>query len=175
MEESLLFWNIQLIEDGVVTPDAALMIEQGKICYAGPMAAAPYPDGIRIIDGQDRWVAPGYIDLQLNGGFGQDFAANPGALLEVAQQLPQTGGMAFLPTFISSPLESYPAMLQAVASALALQVHNPPAGARLLGAHVEGPFLNPTKKGAHNQEFFRRPDLTALSTFQPLSAVRLMT
>ena len=175
MEESFSFRNIQLIEGGQIIPDAALVVNQGKISYAGSDAAAPNLAGIRVMDGQGRIAAPGYIDLQFNGGFGQDFTANPGSLLEVAQKLPQTGVVAFLPTFITSPLEAYPALLQAVASAQAFQAENPTVGARVLGAHVEGPFLSPARKGAHNSDFFQQPDASTLSAMQPLSAVRLLT
>lgn len=175
MEESFAFQNIQLIEDGNLLSAAALVVTGGRISYAGPSATAPALDRSLVRDGQGMIAAPGYIDLQFNGGFGQDFTANPGSILEVARQLPQTGVVAFLPTFITSPLDAYPGILQEVAAARAYQTQHFPAGARVLGAHIEGPFLSPAKKGAHNPDFFFQPDLAALSAIQPLDAVRLLT
>ena len=49
--------------------------------------------------------APGFIDLQFNGGFGHDFTDDPASIWHVAAQLPQYGVTAFLPTVITSPLE----------------------------------------------------------------------
>ena len=66
-------------------------------------------------------------------------------------------------------------MLEAVTFAQAFQSQNLLSGARVLGAHVEGPFLSPQKKGAHNQELFRQANLEALASLQPIDAVRLLT
>ena len=175
MEDFFAFRNVQMIEDGQFIPNAAVVVAGDKIRYAGPEVGAPRLDGMPVIDGRGRWVAPGYIDLQLNGGFGYDFTARPDSLGEVAQRLPQSGVVAFLPTFITSPLAAYPAMLQAVIAAQASQSPALLAGARILGAHIEGPFLSPQKKGAHNQDFFRPPDPEALSMLRPIEAVRMLT
>jgi len=175
MEYIFTFKNIHLIEDGQVIPDAALIVSGDKISYAGPEVSAPDLRGVKVFDGQGKLLAPGYIDLQCNGGFGQDFTANPSSLLEVARQLPQTGVVAFLPTFITSPIHAYRWMLEAVTFAQAFQSQNLLSGARVLGAHVEGPFLSPQKKGAHNQELFRQANLEALASLQPIDAVRLLT
>lgn len=175
MEDIFAFRNIQLIEDGQLIPDALLVVAGDRIRYAGPEIFAPDLSGIKVMDGGGQWLAPGYIDLQLNGGFGYDFTANPGAILEVAQRLPQTGVVAFLPTFITSPIDAYPLMLEAVSAAQATQFQNRHSGARVLGAHVEGPFLSPQKKGAHNQDLFRQANLEALSSLQPIEVVRLLT
>ena len=56
----------------------------------------------------DGWIAPGLIDLQVNGAYGFDFTADSTLIAEVAARLPATGVTAFLPTIITSPLEAYP-------------------------------------------------------------------
>lgn len=175
MEEVFEISQVQLFEDGQVFPDSTLVIENGKIIYAGPQKDAPNLKGIRTIDGHGCSIAPGYIDLQLNGGFGKDFTSDPGSMIEVARLLPQTGVVAFLATFITSPLDTYPQKLHAVQAAQSIQAEDRAGGARILGAHIEGPFLNPITKGAHNQHLFQDPNDASLHFLQPLSAVRLLT
>jgi N-acetylglucosamine-6-phosphate deacetylase len=116
-------------------------------------------------------LAPGFLDLQVNGGFGLDFTADPTTIWEVAAGLPRFGVTGFLPTIITSP----PAT---VAQAQAVLEGGPPAGwigARPLGLHLEGPFLNSAKKGAHNPVHLRRPSAAAVAGWSPESFVRLVT
>src|SRR5437868_11551229 len=88
-------------------------------------------------------IAPGFIDLQVNGFAGQDAASGAAAIASISEALPATGVTAFLPTIISAPVEVGAAFAAAVGAAAEAQ------GARVLGAHIEGPFLNPSFKGAH--------------------------
>ncbi len=64
------------------------------------------------------WIVPGLIDLQTNGGFGFDVTADPTTASALAARLPATGVTSFLPTVISSPLESYPPLLRALAQSI---------------------------------------------------------
>lgn len=175
MEASFAIRNIQVLDDGQVIPDALVIVEQGRIRFAGPQQYAPRLGTLPVVDGQGGYIAPGYIDLQFNGGYGQDFTENPGALLEVARRLAETGVTAFLPTFITSPLEAYGEMLREVVAAQDYQAGNPAAGASILGAHIEGPFLSTVRKGAHLDSLFCDPLPAALERLQPLEAVRLLT
>lgn len=175
MEASYAIEQVQLFEDGQALPDSILTVENGMIRYAGSQNNAPELKGIKKINGQGWSLAPGYIDLQLNGGYGKDFTTEPNSLIEVAQQLPETGVVGFLATFITSPIEGYPEKLKAVQFAQDNQFQNQATGARILGAHIEGPFLNPATKGAHNPNLFIIPDEFALSFLQPIEAVRLLT
>jgi N-acetylglucosamine-6-phosphate deacetylase len=88
-------------------------------------------------------IAPGFVDLQVNGFGGHDAAGGPEAITAISKLLPSTGVTAFLPTIISRPLNEGRRFVQAAAHAAA-------PGARVLGAHVEGPFLNPRYHGAHD-------------------------
>ncbi len=175
MQQPFAINRIQIYENGQAIPDSLVVIDQGKILFAGRPEDAPGLDAMQMIDGRGLSVAPGYIDLQFNGGYGQDFTANPASLLDVAKHLPGTGVVAFLPTFITSPLEAYPEILQEVIKAQAFQDRASNSSARILGAHIEGPFLNPNKKGAHPQDLFRDPLPAALAYFEPLEVVRLLT
>lgn len=116
-------------------------------------------------------LVAGFVDLQVNGGFGHDFTADPGSLWEVASRLPAHGVTAFLPTIITAPLEIYEA-------ALAVTRAGPPPGWRgaiPLGWHFEGPFLAPERKGAHEAEHLRAPDQAAVAGWSRAAGVRLVT
>jgi N-acetylglucosamine-6-phosphate deacetylase len=175
MQQPFAINRIQIYENGQAIPDSLVVIDQGKILFAGRPEDAPGLDAMQMMDGRGLSVAPGYIDLQFNGGYGQDFTANPASLLDVAKHLPGTGVVAFLPTFITSPLEAYSEILQEVIKAQAFQNRASNSGARILGAHIEGPFLSPNKKGAHPQDLFRDPLPAALAYLEPLEVVRLLT
>lgn len=150
--------------------DAAVLIDGAEIVAVGPTAMLPCPAGAEVLDATGLILTPGFIELQINGAFGRDFTADPVAIWPVAAQLPRYGVTSFLPTIITSPLET-------IAEAREIVMH-PPAGflgALPLGLHVEGPFLNPQKKGAHNPAYLRPPDPAIVQGWTPASGVRLVT
>lgn len=134
---------------------AAVVIHAGRIQAAGLRSQIPPPAGAARLSTDGLLLSPGWIDLQINGGFGCDFTAQPDSIWQVGARLPEHGVASFLPTIITSP----PAVVQAALQAL----HDGPPpgyrGALPLGLHVEGPFLNPQKRGAHNPDYLRPPDL----------------
>ena len=98
-------------------------------------------------------IAPGFVDLQVNGGFGVDLTAEPEKVYHLASALLPTGVTAYLPTIISSPLDTYRRAFDTL-SPLSLFGR---AGrqARILGLHLEGPYLSSARKGAHNAAHLR--------------------
>lgn len=106
-------------------------------------------------------LVPGLIDLQVNGCFGVDFvSATPAEWSAVATRLPSTGVTAFAPTFISGPLDRLAAGLRRAEHAMvAGRAAN---SARIVGVHLEGPFLASSHRGAHNAAFLCDPSDQAL-------------
>ena len=151
--------------------EAAVLIEDGRITQVGtPVEATDWPPGQRI-EADGLLLIPGLVDLQINGAFGMDFTAEPATIFPVAQRLPRYGVTRFLPTIVTSPLER-------IARAQAVLQSGPPEGFRgaiPIGLHVEGPFLNPGRKGAHRQEYLLPPSLEAYAKLSPESGVRLVT
>jgi N-acetylglucosamine-6-phosphate deacetylase len=105
-------------------------------------------------------LLPGFVDLQVNGYFGEEFlTAGSDGWARVTTRLPQTGTTAFLPTFVTAP----PGVLTSGLRAAAALIPALPAGARVLGVHVEGPFISPAWKGAHNEAWITEPSADAVA------------
>jgi len=160
----------------VLTPhrqidDGAVLIDGPQILAVGPADEISRPAGADEIDASGLILVPGFIDLQINGAFGHDFTADPASIWAVAAQLPRYGVTSFLPTIVTSPLETVAAAQEAVSRGL----NYGPAGAIPLGVHIEGPFLNPEKKGAHNPAYLRLPDPEVVRQWSSARGVRLVT
>nr|UEK51553.1 GluNAc-6P deacetylase-like protein [Parasacculina yatsui] len=107
------------------------------------------------VDCDGAIVAPGFIDLQVNGGWGVDFSSpdlhdTATALNTVATGVLAHGVTAFLPTLVTSPPDVYHTVLPGLGPRLG-GLH----GAAVIGAHLEGPFINPVKRGAHAEQHVR--------------------
>ena len=145
--------------DGDVEIDDGRIVATGLTGPAGPRRGG----GVAV---------PGFVDLQLNGVAGVDFrTADRDAYALAAQRLAGTGTTAFLPTFYSTSIDAYVAAL-----ALLHRVRSrPPIGARLLGAHLEGPFLSQRWAGAHDPRALVEPDLVVLHRLLGAGPIALMT
>src|SRR5687767_106493 len=142
-----------------------LTVEDGRVVALGDARDAPAD----ALGGPDAWIVPGLIDMQLNGAFGVDFTDPEADLAEAAAALPSTGVTAFLPTLVSSPADVYPRFLTNLASPM------PDGAARILGAHLEGPFLAPSRRGTHDPVALRPPDLDELRAWLDDGDVRIVT
>jgi N-acetylglucosamine-6-phosphate deacetylase len=103
----------------------------------------------------DGLLLPGFVDLQVNGYFGEEFqTAEAASWSRVVSRLPSTGTTALLPTLITAPVA---ALAEALSKAAGFVPDLPAGGARVLGVHLEGPFISPLRRGAHNQAWIREP------------------
>ena len=138
--------------------DALLVIEEGVFSYVGPRGAHPLPAGARALDLGGALVCPGLVDLQVNG-LGADalLAADAAGVRRIARELAKRGTAAFLPTLTTASRDELINAARAVSGAWALQREEDAAEARILGAHLEGPYLEPEMRGAHPQEHIREP------------------
>ena len=154
--------------DGVaVLPDRAVIIEGAHVVDVKPFAELPSSMPVQVLPG-DAWLAPGFIDVQVNGGGDVLFNDMPtaAAVNAIAAAHRRFGTTGLLPTLISDTHEK---MRTAIAAAQSAAANNP----SVLGIHIEGPFLSPEKRGVHDAAMFRAPDAQdmELLTSWPAGAV----
>src|SRR4030081_1217096 len=142
-----------LLRGRVITPlrelvAATVLVERGRIAWV-KRGEGDVPGSTLLTSAGDT-VTPGFIDLQVNGLAGHDAASGADEITAISSLLPRYGVTAFLPTLISRPIDEVVAFVDACAAAAA-------PGARVLGAHVEGPFLHPSYRGAHDPECLLLP------------------
>lgn len=150
-----------LVGDRIIGP-GSVAVDGGRVVEIGsaPPAAGGGAEHIRLPDGL---LTAGMVDLQVNGGFGIDLAiAGPSGWGQLARRLPRHGVTAFQPTFVTAPIaELQAAVGRAAAARPALR---PPEHARILGVHLEGPFLSPERPGVHDPALMLLPTAKALDT-----------
>ena len=150
---------------------AEIWIQGDKILGIYPFGQVTQPLGAKIIDAKGLLVSPGWVDLQINGGFGHDFTQDPSSLWEVAAELPRFGTTAFLVTIVSAQPQVYSGAIEA------WRAGPPPGwqGAEPIGLHFEGPFINPGKIGAHNPAYALQPELQLIESWTVENGVRMVT
>lgn len=155
------FKNGWVLKNHHIYPDD-LWVEDGKIIEPQDLADEE-------VDVEHFIIAPGYIDLQINGGFGFDFSSLDCPLQLFSKKITRYGVTSFLPTIVSSAQQDYPKLL-AVSG-------EQEGGANILGYHLEGPFLNEKRKGAHSAAHVRTfaGFETLQSFYGTLEGVRLVT
>ncbi|KAH6842886.1 carbohydrate esterase family 9 protein [Chaetomium sp. MPI-CAGE-AT-0009] len=153
--------NCRLVRgDDLVWGDVWVSSATGKIIRS---QSAFYDELImpeEVVDLGGRIVSPGFIECQLNGAYGFNFSTVADDMTQYGKQLRdlnkklvQTGVTSYIPTVTSQTSRLYKKVLPFLApSGLSRRADD---GAESLGAHVEGPFLNPTKNGVHNTSTLR--------------------
>ncbi len=145
-------------------------VDGDRIGSIEPVAAeAPAPSG--ALGGPEATIAPGLIDLQVNGAFGHDLSDPTADVARISAGLPASGVTAYLACVITSPVERYGPCLDHLASAMVTPVD----GARLLGVHLEGPFLSPRRPGTHTKEWLIPPSAALADAWLDRAPVRLVT
>ena len=115
------------------------------------------PAGAKTIDAAGNFVAPGLVDIHIHGYLGEDTCdASPAGIKKMAYGVAQNGVTAFLPTTMTVSKKEIEAALDAVRSLK--EESKSWDGAEIIGVHAEGPFINPSKKGAQAAENILVPD-----------------
>ncbi len=135
--------------------DHAVVVEDGRVLSVLPVADAPSGQRMRLDGGV---LAPGLIDLQVNGGGGRmvDGSTTADVLAHVCAAHARLGATGILPTLITDTAEATAAVIEAGIEAARRKVPG------FLGLHLEGPHLDPRRKGAHDPRLIRPMDATDL-------------
>ena len=149
---------------------AWLLFEDGKITAIAPGDAPERPDA-EIINAAGATLLPGFIDIHAHGGNGFDVMdGDSDALTGMARFFARGGVTSFLATTWTDSGERIRQALQAVATTQNMHT----GGARLLGAHLEGPYLNAEKCGAQHSAYIRRADRGEAVPWLDLNVIRLL-
>jgi N-acetylglucosamine-6-phosphate deacetylase len=156
---SLLIHNGTLYTPFEIIDDSAAFVRDGLIEYAGARSGAP-SDADETLDAGGRTICPGFIDLQVNGGGGALLTEDPTpeSVDVMSRTYARFGTTAILPTIVTSRQDQMERGLAAVAAAM----RRPPGGARILGSHLEGPFISEKRRGAHAERFLQMPSVESL-------------
>jgi N-acetylglucosamine-6-phosphate deacetylase len=153
----------------VVTPhgvldDGWLEIVEGRIAV---VRTGPVPDGASDLGG--GWLLPGFIDVHVHGGGGHDVTTSPEAMTGAAEFHLRHGTTRMLVSLMAAPVDRLCEQLQ--------WAHAISDGGRVLGAHLEGPFLAASRCGAQNQDHLLDPDPLVLGKLLDAAdgALRQMT
>lgn len=119
----------------------------------------------------NRFVLPGFVDLHVHGGGGADTMGGPDALHAMAAFHARHGTTALLPTTVTAPAD---ALRQALCGIVEAASRPQPGAARIMGAHLEGPFINPTMLGAQ-PPFAIPPDLALAEDLCRIGPIRVAT
>lgn len=159
----------------VWTPDHEfhgwVRVRGGRIVAVGA-GDAPRPEaGEAAVDASGLYLAPGFVDIHIHGAAGHDLMDGARALEAVSAFLATCGCTGYLPTTVTAPWD---ATLRAIA-AFAAACDHPPPGARPLGIHLEGPYLNPARAGMQPVAHMRQPGMAGCEALLAAGRGRVRT
>ncbi len=130
------------------------------------------PEGAEIIDAKGRYVAPGLVDIHIHGYLGEDTSdGSVEGIRKMAEGIAKNGVTAWLPTTMTVSYDDLRRAFNAVRTLM--DKKNNPKGAQIMGVHAEGPFINPSKKGAQAVEYIRPADAPFL--IENSDVIRIVT
>ncbi len=145
---AMVFVGARVFDGARLRDDVALVVEQGRVAEVVAVSEAPRARHVKLDGGV---LSPGFVDLQVNGGGGRMLGEDPGvaeiaAICEVHARLGSTG---LLPTLITDTPEATEAVIEASVAAAAVGTPG------FLGLHLEGPHIDPRRRGAHDPALIR--------------------
>ncbi|ATO51262.1 N-acetylglucosamine-6-phosphate deacetylase [Brevibacillus laterosporus] len=162
--------NVNIVTEKGILEQTILLMENGKIIYVGPENGQ---EAEHVYDGKGATLAPGFIDLHVHGGAGFDFMDSTQEAVDgICSFHAQHGTTGLLATTMTAPIERNLEILEFYSNIKENK------GAKVVGVHMEGPFINPVLKGAQNGEWIEPPTLANMqrvfSVARP-GLVKLMT
>ncbi|BBH20102.1 N-acetylglucosamine-6-phosphate deacetylase [Paenibacillus baekrokdamisoli] len=172
MNKTILHHVQVMLQDRIV-PSATVWISEGKIEKIDTGDHPVLNDGYKLVDGSGHLLVPGMIDVHIHGANGFNMMdGTEGSIQEVSRACALTGCTSFLATSVSSTIEDLLEMIRSVKRVIGHEV-----GAKIAGIHLEGPYLNPKRKGMQNEKYLRHPELNEMKAiFQEAgSLIKMVT
>ena len=173
--------RIIIINGTIITPfhlviGKAIIVEKGRIKEMANKEELSITTltGAEVIEGKDKYIAPGYIDIHVHGGGGSDVMdGDYEAINQIAITHSHFGTTSFLPTTMTMSKDKIIRSLRSICEA----VKKGTVGAEILGIHMEGPYINPEKKGAQKEEDIKKISIEEFLEFNQASGnlIRLVT
>src|SRR5579875_920331 len=151
-----------------VLPDAWVLVEEGRIADLGGSDRPP-PRAAPSVSVRGAAVLPGFVDVHVHGGGGHSFGGDPATTEAVRRFHARGGTTSLLAGLVTSPVGEQLEQVRRLAPC----AEEADGGARLLGIHLEGPFISGIRKGAHDPALIRPPDVAELAALCEAAAGRL--
>lgn len=160
--------NGKVILENQVLKNHTLLFNESILAIEGNTSLSAVDE---IIDAKGNYVGPGFIDLHVHGAMGHDVMdADVEGLKVIGEKILENGVTSFLPTTMTMPKKAIHEAIESVKDLKALKDYQ---GATPLGIHLEGPFINPMKKGAQNGAYIVKPSLDFIK--EHLELIKIIT
>ncbi|MBU3144172.1 N-acetylglucosamine-6-phosphate deacetylase [Clostridium sp. CF012] len=156
MHDSVIIFDKQITN--IITEDSFLLYKK------------EYKEELQVIDAEGKYVSPGFIDIHIHGSGGYDtMDATSEALRVISTTIAANGVTAYLPTTMTMDSDSIYNALDAIREAMSTENE----GAKILGAHMEGPFINEKYKGAQKADNIIEPNYDVIADY--LDIIKIIT
>ena len=171
MRNELLVKGGRILTPFEVIQKGVVVVRNGRIAFVGKENEVTYSANARVLDASDKILSPGFIDTQIVGARGFDAGSGSlEAIRGVARFCSETGTTSLLVAVGTSPFEKLLQGIRGVRDA----VQKVTDSAEIIGIHLEGPYISPIKKGAHNPKYIRPPSISELNVIMRESANNLI-
>ena len=156
--------NAKIINSREIIKESSLLFDKNIVSITKEL-----PKDVEIIDAEGVYLSAGFIDIHIHGSAGADVMdATPQALQTISNSLPQTGVTSFLATTMTMSAIDIENALSNIQ-----KNKNRVDGAKIIGTHLEGPFINPSKCGAQNPKYIQSPNIELIESY--MDTIKLIT
>ena len=167
---TLLITNAHLVSPERELQHAAILCQDGAIAAVIPQGQ-PLPAADETYDATGNLVIPGFIDTHFHGGMGVETTSpDPKAIRTIGEAKVSEGVTSICPTTLTLSEDDLATSLRNIEA-----YRQAPTGAKVIGTHLEGPYINPECIGAQNPAYLLKPDIAEVLRLNAISPVALIT